>query len=29
MEIALTEVKESEKSILRQLLELYCYDFSE
>ena len=29
MEIALIEVKESEKSILRQLLELYSYDFSE
>ena len=29
MEIVLIEVKESEKSVLRQLLELYSYDFSE
>jgi predicted acetyltransferase len=29
LEIALIEVDESEKSVLRQLLELYSYDFSE
>ena len=29
MDIKLIEVKESEKSVLRQLLELYSYDFSE
>ena len=29
LEIELVEVKESEKSVLRQLLELYAYDFSE
>ena len=29
MEIKLIEVKELEKSVLRQLMELYAYDFSE
>jgi predicted acetyltransferase len=29
MEVALVEVKETEKSVLRQLMELYAYDFSE
>ena len=29
LEIELVEVKESEKSVLRQLFELYAYDFSE
>ena len=29
MEIELIEVKETEKSVLRQLMELYAYDFSE
>lgn len=29
MNINLVEVKESEKSVLRQLIELYAYDFSE
>ncbi|MBU1662408.1 MAG: GNAT family N-acetyltransferase [Chloroflexi bacterium] len=29
MEIELIEVKETDKSVLRQLIELYAYDFSE
>jgi len=29
LEIELIEIKESEKSVLRQLMELYSYDFSE
>lgn len=29
MNITLTQVKEEDKSVLRQLLELYAYDFSE
>ena len=29
MRIELIEVKETEKSVLRQLVELYAYDFSE
>ncbi len=29
LKIDLIEVKETEKSVLRQLMELYAYDFSE